>query len=145
MRIGHTPYGYRIENGVAVIDEGQAAQVRKLCEGYLGGLGLAEAARAAGLKLYHSSAMRMMLNRYYVGDDFYPAILTPEIQEAVEQERQRRSALLGRDEKPSVHKVAAAPETRFRMGKAAEHFPDPLMQAAYLYSLIEKGGIAWQQ
>ena len=24
----HIPYGYRIENGVAVIDEGQAEQVR---------------------------------------------------------------------------------------------------------------------
>ena len=112
--------------------------MRKLCEGYLGGLGLTAASREAGLELYHASAMRMMLNRYYVGDDFYPAILTPEIQQAVEQERQRRSALLGRDEKPSAHRAAAIPETKFRMGKVEEHYPDPYRQAEYIYSLIRK-------
>ena len=31
----HIPYGYKIENGVAVIDEGQAEQVRTLFSGYL--------------------------------------------------------------------------------------------------------------
>ena len=33
--MSHVPYGYRIENGKAVIDEEKAAQVRKLYEGYL--------------------------------------------------------------------------------------------------------------
>ena len=36
--MGHTPFGYRIENGKAVIDEAAAAQVRDLCKNYLGGL-----------------------------------------------------------------------------------------------------------
>ena len=45
----HIPYGYRIENGVAVIDEGQAEQVRTLFSGYLSGLALVPAAEAAGL------------------------------------------------------------------------------------------------
>lgn len=138
MRIGHTPYGYRIENGAAVIDERQAAQVRKLCEGYLGGLGLLEAAKSAGLKLQHSSVMRMMLNKHYPGDEFYPAILTPETQRAVEEERGRRSDFLGRDEKPSTHREADPPATKFRMDESQEHFRDPFLQAAYLYSLIRK-------
>lgn len=68
--MGHTPYGYRIENGKAVVDEDQAAQIRKIYEGYLGGLALMEAAKAAGLKLYHGSAKRMMQNRHYIGDDY---------------------------------------------------------------------------
>ena len=33
--MGHTPYGYRIENGKAVIDDAAAAQVRKLYKNYL--------------------------------------------------------------------------------------------------------------
>lgn len=30
--MGHTPYGYRIENGCAVIHEEEAAKIRKLYE-----------------------------------------------------------------------------------------------------------------
>ena len=56
----HIPYGYRIENGVAVIDEGQAEQVRTLFSGYLSGLALVPAAEAAGLTLFHSGAKRMI-------------------------------------------------------------------------------------
>lgn len=38
--MGHTPYGYKIVNGLAVIDEVEGAAVKKLYKGYLGGLGL---------------------------------------------------------------------------------------------------------
>ena len=31
-KLGHTPYGYRIENGIAVICENEAEQVRKVYE-----------------------------------------------------------------------------------------------------------------
>ena len=59
----HIPYGYRIENGVAVIDEGQAEQVRTLFSGYLSGLALVPAAEAAGLTLFHSGAKRILQSR----------------------------------------------------------------------------------
>lgn len=42
--MGHTPYGYRIENGKAVIDEAAATQVRELYKNYLCGLSLTNAA-----------------------------------------------------------------------------------------------------
>ena len=47
--MGHTPYGYRIENGKAVIDEAAATQVRELYKNYLSGLSLTNAAKKAGL------------------------------------------------------------------------------------------------
>lgn len=43
--MGHTPLGYRIENGIAVIDEEAAAKVRQLYKNYLGGLSLTNAAK----------------------------------------------------------------------------------------------------
>ena len=46
--MGHTPYGYRIEEGKAVIDEAAAAQVRELYKNYLSGLSLTNAAKEAG-------------------------------------------------------------------------------------------------
>ena len=49
--MGHTPLGYRIENGTAVIDEEAAAKVRQLYKNYLGGLSLTNAAKEAGINL----------------------------------------------------------------------------------------------
>jgi hypothetical protein len=138
MARGHTPYGYRIENGLAVIDEEQAAQVKMLCEGYLAGMGLSAAAEAAGLKTYHASAMRMMLNRHYLGDGFYPAILSADMREKIEAERQRRATLYGRDRRQPLHKTAKKPGLEFEMDEADQHFDDPYRQAEYLYSLIRR-------
>ena len=136
MRTGHTPYGYRIENGVAVIDEEQAPKVKKLCEAYLSGMSLPAAADAAGVGVSHASAMRMMMNRHYLGDEFYPQIITPETRKAIEEERQRRAKMYGRENRPKGHKPAKPPATRFVMAEPEEHFEDPFTQAAYLYSLI---------
>ncbi|VIH37728.1 recombinase [Clostridioides difficile] len=41
--MGHTPYGYRIEDGKAVVDEKTSEQVKELFSGYLAGLSLKEA------------------------------------------------------------------------------------------------------
>ena len=38
--MGHTPFGYRIENGVAVIDEDAAGKLRTLYANYLDGMSL---------------------------------------------------------------------------------------------------------
>ena len=38
--MGHTPFGYRIENGTAVIDESAATKLRQLYENYLSGMSL---------------------------------------------------------------------------------------------------------
>ena len=63
----HIPYGYRIENGRAVIDEEQAATVREFFQNYISGMALMPAAEKAGLKLYHGSAGRMLRNKKYLG------------------------------------------------------------------------------
>ena len=36
--MGHMPYGYRIENGKAAVDDIAAEQVKELFSGYLAGL-----------------------------------------------------------------------------------------------------------
>ena len=94
--MSHVPYGYRIENGKAVIDEEKAEQVRKLYKGYLSGLAYVLAAEAAGLKLYHGGAKRMMQNKHYIGDDYYPVIIDKETFDAAEAERVKRQVKLGR-------------------------------------------------
>ena len=134
--MSHVPYGYRIENGKAVIDEEKAAQVRKLYEGYLSGIAYVPAAEAAGFTLYHTGAKKMMQNKRYLGDDYYPAIIDNETFVAAEAERVKRQAKLGRvfDDKPAkVSKIA----TGFKMPKVQIKYDDPFTQAEYVYSLIE--------
>lgn len=132
----HTPYGYRIEGGKAVIDEKAAGQVRELFEGYNSGLALTVAAEKAGLKMYHSSAKRILQNEHYVGDDYYPAIVESEAFNKANNEILRRAQALGRI-KEYKEPQPLAPQTRFRMGRQTKFFDDPFSQAEYMYSLIE--------
>ena len=46
--MGHTPFGYKIENGIAVIDQPAADKLRQLYKNYLSGMSLSKAAAAAG-------------------------------------------------------------------------------------------------
>lgn len=134
--MGHTPFGYRIENGKAVIDAAAATQIRGLYKNYLSGLSLTNAAKEAGLNLLHSGAKRMMQNRHYLGDDFYPVLIDQASFDAVSAELHKRSTQLGRNDRyiaPTVKK----PPTTFRLGDITENYENPIRQAEYLYSLIE--------
>lgn len=71
----HTPYGYDIVDGKVVINEKAAEQVRAFFQNYLNGMALAKAAEHVGMKLFHGSAGRMLRNKHYLGDDYYPQII----------------------------------------------------------------------
>lgn len=133
--MSHTPYGYRIENGQAVIDEAAAATIRELYNNYLSGMGLADAAKKAGLETYHGTAKRIMLNKHYLGDSFYPAIIDKATFEAVPVELEKRADKLGRLNKTATPQIKQVP-TDFLMGQVEKELPNPLKQAEYLYSLI---------
>ena len=134
--MAHTPFGYRIRKGKAIIDEPAAEKIRQLYKNYLGGLSMENAAKEAGIKIYHGTVKRMMENRHYMGDDFYPAIIDVNTFTEAMLERQRRAKKLGRTDriKPPVKKTAP---TTFTLGKIKEFYDDPAKQAEYLYSLIE--------
>lgn len=134
--MGHTPYGYRIENGKAIIDEQAAEQINTLFQSYLTGDSLAGAAKKAGIQAFHAGIGRMLRNKYYLGDEYYPAIIDSDTFEAVEAERIRRAEKLGRIRKPEVKEDVVYP-TAFHLKEGAQEFDDPFQQAEFAYSLIE--------
>ena len=134
--MSHIPLGYRIENGKAVIDEPAAEQVRNLFRNYLSGMALVTAASEAGIETYHATVSKMLANRRYLGDDFYPQIIDPSTFRAAQQERRKRAKKLGRDHFVSEVPVLEVP-TEFEMRKAVHHYDNPAEQAEYLYTLIE--------
>ena len=133
----HTPYGYDIVGGAAIINEKQAANLRNLCENYLSGMSFVQAAKDVGLEMKHSGVKRLMQNPRYLGDDFYPAILTAEIAQAVEAERLRRDALY-KGTRYTKEAVTTVIPTRFAMKCTAPKYQDPIKQAEYAYSQIKE-------
>ena len=89
--MGHTPYGYRIENGAAVINEAEADCVRQIFDNYISGMSLREAASAAGHPLVHSSVKRILSRECYCGDDFYPAIIDAAVFHRANSELKQRA------------------------------------------------------
>lgn len=134
--MGHTPYGYRIENGIAVIDNQAAERIRILYQAYLSGDALKTAAIKVGFDAFHAGVGKILKNRHYLGDDYYPAIIDPDTFAAVQEERFRRASALGRIREPKEDKAATYPTT-FHIIEGTQVYDDPFAQAAYAYSLIE--------
>lgn len=133
----HTPYGYEIVSGKAVVNEEQAAQIRKICENYLSGRSFIAAAANVGLTMSHCQVKRMIQNERYLGDSFYPAILTEETARQIEQERIRREKALGRDRRRKKKVEQAKVYTDFSIPRVPKKYEDPIRQAEYAYSLIK--------
>ena len=134
--MGHTPFGYKVENGKAVIDETSAAKLKMLYTNYLSGMALVKAAKEAGIDTYHGTVSKMLTNRRYLGDSFYPQIIDAETFHAAQAERKKRAKSLGRDHFVSESPILDVP-IEFSIRPALQHFDDPQEQAEYIYSLIE--------
>lgn len=133
----HTPFGYQIENGAAVTVPEEVEQIRKIYAGYLAGQSLTEAARNAGKTIPHCSVRRILQNKHYLGDDFYPAIIDRPTFYAAEEERKKRQKLMGRTNKKRAKTQERQVKTRFTMKPMTRQVKDPYERAAYIYSLIE--------
>ena len=130
------PLGYKIEKGKAVIDEVQAEQIKIIYSKYISGLSYIEAAKAAGVMIRHTSVKNILMNKRYLGDDYYPAIIDQETFDRAEAERisrQTKSGKLFIDTQTKETVLA----TKFYMPRLEKKFVDPFKQAEYIYSLIE--------
>ena len=87
---GGVPFGYRIENGKAVVNEEEAEKLREFFKLFLAGSSMAAAARDAGLSCHHTTLPFLFKRKAYVGTDFYPAIITTEYQEKLVSEWEKR-------------------------------------------------------
>lgn len=134
--MGHTPYGYRIEDGKAVVDDIAAEQVKELFSGYLAGLSLKNAAKKAGIDCYHATVGKMLQNKQYLGNEFYPPIIDEETFEKARVEKRKRAEKLGRIWEPKDVQEMDYP-VKFRAKPLVQKYEDPYKQAEYAYSLIE--------
>ena len=78
----------------------------------------------------------MLLNRRYLGDDFYPPIISEEMFNAAAEELQSRAERLGRNGHVRKEWSVNVP-VRFTFISAEDYFEDPVQQAEYMYGLIK--------
>ena len=132
----HTPYGYRIENAAAVIDEPAAEKIRQLYREYLESGSMRAAATKVGIEKTHSVIGRLLKNEVYLGTDYYPQIVDEEIFEKVQELRDSNARRQNR-----IREYEAPPELElkdYKLGKVEEKYTDPYKQAEYAYSMIEE-------
>lgn len=134
--MSHIPFGYTIQNGRAVVNEEEAVKIKELFGAYLSGLSLTEAAKNAGIKRCHTSIARMLTDKRYVEDKFYPPIISRDTFEEVQLERRRRAEALGRiyEHKGNEKKCL---NFKFHASMPDNLYDDPFQQAEYAYSLIK--------
>lgn len=90
----------------------------------------------AEIETYHGTAGKMLRNKRYLGDGYYPTIIDKETFEKAEEERARRAKRLGRIFEPKqIEKINAL--TGFIVGEVTQKYINPFKQAEYAYSLIE--------
>ena len=102
----HIPLGYRIRNGKAVIEPISVAAIRTIFTDYQKGKSTYQIAKELteqGVlnanhepKWYHGGVGKILENRKYLGDDFYPTIIEAELFDAVQERRDMQRKDLGR-------------------------------------------------
>ena len=130
-----TPYGYKIEHGYAVLDPETAPKVKAFFRHYLEGLPVAPACQAAGVEREPHSSWKLLEDRRYLGDDFYPQMIDPEIFEAVQIERKQRN----HNSPDQVHyeNLPGIVLTQFQMKRANQLPKDMSMFPQLIYNCIE--------
>lgn len=130
----HTPYGYIIEDGKAVIDESKAERVRMLFKEYIECGSMRAAAKKVGIDKTHSMIGRFLKNKVYVGTEYYPQIVDEDTFAKVQEIRESNARSQNRIR---AYKVTPKAEIGiFSIGKVTEKYDDPYKQAEYAYGQI---------
>ena len=133
----HTPYGYKIEKGQAVIDESIAEKVRQLFIEFLNCGSMREAAVKVGIDKTHSVIGRLLRNEVYLGDEYYPQLIDDELFQKVQEQRNSNARSQNRI-RDYIKQTPVAENIQYRIGKVQQRYENPYQQAEYAYGLIEE-------
>ena len=133
----HTPYGYKIEKGQAVIDESIAEKVRQLFIEFLNCGSMRAAAVKVGIDKTHSVIGSLLRNEVYLGDEYYPQLIDDELFQKVQEQRNSNARSQNRI-RDYIKQTPVAENIQYRIGKVQQRYENPYQQAEYAYGLIEE-------
>jgi len=129
------PYGYRIMDGKAVIDNEEADKLRTYFSLYMSGLNMAKAAREAGIECSPTTLRNLLKRKEYAGTSYYPAIIDAGYQERLAAEWEKRKGLNPRSDKKRVKKGVII-YMDFRLSD--DHTASDIDPASYISSLYQR-------
>lgn len=135
--MAYIPYGYRIRNGKAVIDEEEKEKLISLFEAYINGLSIENSGKTAGIPLSKRSIGNILKNPVYLGDSYYPQIISSSLFSEAQKIRQSRYQALGSFKSRKPAKPVQI-QFSFRTIPPKKTYEDPAEEAEYLYSLIRR-------
>lgn len=135
--MSHIPYGYRIYNGEVVKDENEASKIKALFNHYLDSKSMRASAKEVGIEKLHAAIGRILSNKKYLGNEFYPQLIEPKLFEAVQVLREQNALDQNRIKviKPEI-KATSIP--KYRVDKVEQQIDDPYQQAEYIYNQIKE-------
>ena len=89
--MAHIPYGYRIENGRAVIDPEQSCKLTNFIDAYLGGLSVENAREESGIELNPSTILDYLRTGTYAGTEYYPPIVSEATRDLILKKLEQRT------------------------------------------------------
>lgn len=131
------PYGYRIVDGKAVIDEVKAQEVREFFRFYLEFKNISQAAKKSGIKRDWPVAGKILSKKLYLGTEFYPQIIDEDMFRQVQQIRHENAIRNHRYKEPKPIKEIRL-ITSYQLEKVEKKYDDPYRQAVYAYSQIKE-------
>ena len=134
---GHTPYGYKIVNAGAVIDEPAASKLRSLFSEFVACGSMRAAAVKSGIDKTHSVIGRILKREIYLGTDYYPQIIEKDLFDKVQEIRNSNARSQNRIRAYTIKEKSPEP-VAFKLRKVGKEYEDPYKQAEYAYGLIEE-------
>lgn len=131
------PYGYRIINETAFIDEKEAEILKTLFKEYINCGSMLASARKAGINMSHSKVGLILKNKTYLGSDFYPRIIDDYTFKKAQETRFKTAQRLGRIKELKT-KEKILPVLEFSIDKIERKYQDPYKQASYAYDRIKE-------
>lgn len=131
------PFGYRVINEVAVIDDNEAKKLKDLFNEYISCGSMLAAARKADINMTHSKIGLMLKNSTYLGTEFYPRIIDDETFKMAQETRLKTAKRLGRIKEVKT-KEKNPPVLEFSIDKIERKYEDPYKQASYAYDKIKE-------
>ncbi|MBD3948434.1 hypothetical protein I4Q36_05185 [Tuanshanicoccus lijuaniae] len=135
--MSHIPYGYRIHNGEVVKDENEASKIKALFNHYLVSKSMRASAKEVGIDKVHSAIGRILRNKTYLGNEFYPQIIESELFEKVQELREQNAFNQNRTKVTDAeNKATIIPN--YQVEKIKQQFDNPYQQAEYVYYQIKE-------
>ncbi len=133
MKRPSIPYGYQIIDGKAVPHPEESKRLQVFFDRYLNhGDSVAAAAAMAEIRMANESCRRMLINPIYLGTDYYPQLITPDLMEKAKQAMVvKRKGCVGR-KGSKLRPIPVRTQFTFIPGKA----PDT-NRASWLYDQIQ--------